>query len=77
MKYFRFCFTIAIAAIMMTACNNKKSPKNTDTALKDSTVTSTANSDTAKVAEADSTHSYRNDRGTDSVSAGKSVPIKP
>ncbi len=44
----------------------------------DSSAASTAvNEDTTAVEQADSTHSFRNDRGTDSVSAGKSVPSQP
>lgn len=77
MKHLRFCLILAIVPIMMAACNNKKNAQDTDTSLTDSMVTETAGRDTSKVAEADSTHSYRNDRGTDSVSVGKSLPIKP
>ncbi len=77
MKHLRFCLILAIVPMMMAACNHKKSTQAADTTLKDSLVTKTADRDTSGVAEADSTHSYRNDRGTDSVSVGKSVPIKP
>lgn len=32
--------------------------------------------DTTPVSQADSTHSFRNDRGTDSVTAGKPGPLQ-
>lgn len=77
MKHLKYCLILVIVPTVMAACNHKKSTQVADTTLKDSLVTATAERDTSDVAEADSTHSYRNDRGTDSVSAGKSVPIKP
>lgn len=77
-----FFLALAFAGIALAACNNNKSNTRADSSATDSSIvdsvgTNTLNKDTSAVDQADSTHSFRNDRGTDSVSAGKSVPAKP
>ncbi|WP_158797958.1 hypothetical protein [Pedobacter sp. L105] len=74
MKNNRTFVALILAGLAFGACSgNKKSTDHVDsTAAADSAV-----KDTTRVGAADSTHSFRNDRGTDSVSAGKSVPAKP
>ena len=72
---------LAVAGIAFGACSNSKTTSADSTAV-DTSITDTAlidssGKDTSDVKQADSTHSFRNDRGTDSVSSGKSVPAKP
>ena len=75
MKNIKLFTKLFIAMIVFASCGNTKTEQpGSDTSV---TMTDTAKTDTAVVAEADSTHSYRNDRGTDSVSAGKNIPAKP
>lgn len=67
---------IAVAGLGLQACGSGNKDKVTgDSASTTSVMTDSASDSTVK--PADSTHSFRNDRGTDSVSAGKSVPAKP
>jgi len=73
---------MAMAGMIFVACSgNKKETSGADSAatttMTDSTASDTASLSDTSVKPADSTHSFRNDRGTDSVSAGKSVPAKP
>lgn len=77
MKLNRFFLAMATAGIAMASCSNNKSTSGTDSSGNDGTVMDTTLTDTTTVGQADSTHSFRNDRGTDSVSAGKSIPAKP
>ena len=73
MKIKQLVLIAAFAGITLASCGGNTSEKvNADSAAADSTA-----ADTSMVKPADSTHSFRNDRGTDSVSAGKSVPGKP
>lgn len=75
MKNNKLFIGLFLAAIVFASCGNSKnehSVTDSSTMVKD-----TAQADTLAVAEADSTHSFRNDRGTDSVSAGKTIPAKP
>lgn len=78
MKYYKIGLAAALAGITLAACSPKKSDKTSDTLVTaDKTEAASKKLDSPKVAEADSTHSFRNDRGTDSVAAGKSIPVKP
>jgi hypothetical protein len=78
MKNNRIFIALAIVGMALAACsNNDKSGTTTDSLSADSSVTDTMSADTPAVKAADSTTSFRNDRGTDSVSSGKSVPAKP
>jgi outer membrane murein-binding lipoprotein Lpp len=78
MKNSRLFIAIAIAGMALGACsNNDKSGTNADNVALDSASVDTMSTDTPAVKAADSTTSFRNDRGTDSVSAGKSLPAKP
>jgi hypothetical protein len=81
MKHSKTFITLSLAGMFLIACsgNNKKksgSDSSTTSTMTDSTGGAMMRSDTS-VKPADSTHSFRNDRGTDSVSAGKSVPAQP
>jgi ABC-type oligopeptide transport system substrate-binding subunit len=74
----RILIALAIAGLALGACsNNDKSGTDSDSTAVESSVTDSISTDTPAVKAADSTTSFRNDRGTDSVSAGKSVPAKP
>lgn len=75
MKNNRIFTIVVLAGLTLGACSgNKKENAGADSSK--STLSDTAKADTS-VKPADSTHSFRNDRGTDSVSAGKSIPAKP
>lgn len=74
MKSNKIFIALALAALTFGACSGKKKEKLS--ADSSTTTNDTVNTDTS-VKQADSTRSFRNDRGTDSVSAGKSVPAKP
>lgn len=74
----KFLMVLAFAGIAAAACGGNKSSKDAaDTSAYNSSMTDSSGSDTSAVAPADSTHSFRNDRGTDSVSAGRGTPEKP
>jgi hypothetical protein len=78
MKNSKIFITLAFAGMVLTACSgNKKENSGSDSSVTDSTMTDTTMKGDSSVKPADSTHSFRNDRGTDSVSAGKSLPAKP
>ena len=75
MKNIKLFTGLLLSLSIFASCGNHKteqSGRDTSAAMTD-----TAKTDTAVVAEADSTHSFTNDRGTDSVSAGKTIPAKP
>ena len=82
MKHSKLFIAFTLAGMVLVACggNNKEKmgadSSSTSLMTDSNAVTDTLGSDTS-VKPADSTHSFRNDRGTDSVSAGKSVPAKP
>ena len=77
MKNNKIFIALILAGLAFGACSgNKKATSSADSSTV-SAATDSAVKDTTKVSAADSTHSFRNDRGTDSVSAGKSVPAKP
>jgi len=73
---------LAFAGMVFAACSgNQKETSGSDssaaTSMTDGTSTDTAVMADTSVKPADSTRSFRNDRGTDSVSAGKTIPAKP
>jgi len=82
MKKIKIFMLMIAATVALGACSGNKTEGDSDSStmgtMEDSTgmATDSLSSDTT-VKPADSTTSYRNDRGTDSVSAGKSVPQKP
>lgn len=81
MKNLLKIMSIALSVFLLAACGGGKSDSladSTGTGMADS-YTDSVHADTLPVSEADSAHSYRNDRGTDSVSAGayKGVPRNP
>lgn len=77
MKSNKIFIALALAGLTFSACSgNKKEHLNADSSTTTDAVNDSVNADTS-VKQADSTRSFRNDRGTDSVSAGKSVPAKP
>ena len=76
MRTNKFFIALAIAGMSLAACSNNNS-KTADSSAVSSSDMDTVATDTGAVKPADSTRSFRNDRGTDSVSAGKSVPAKP
>lgn len=78
MKNSRIFIALLIAAMASAACSNSKNDaSSSDSSTMGAAARDTVTQDTSAVKHADSTHSYRNDRGTDSVSAGKSIPSKP
>lgn len=80
MKFSKTLIIPALASLFFIACsgnNKEKLSADSSSAVTDSSLTDTTLSADSSVKPADSTHSFRNDRGTDSVSAGKSVPAKP
>lgn len=77
MKSNKIFIALALAALTFGACSGKKKEKlSADSSTTTNAVNDSVNTDTS-VKQADSTRSFRNDRGTDSVSAGKSIPAKP
>lgn len=81
MKNIKTLVALAFAGTVLAACggNSKEtsdSDTSTSTSMTDGTTADTTLADTS-VKPADSTRSFRNDRGTDSVSAGKTIPAKP
>jgi len=76
MRTNKLFIALAIAGMAFTACSNNKG-ENADSSAVSNSTTDTIATDTGAVKAADSTRSFRNDRGTDSVSAGKSIPSKP
>lgn len=77
MKNSKTLIALLVIAMAFGACSSNKKEQSASDSTMNSTGTDTMGSDTSAVKPADSTHSYRNDRGTDSVSAGKSIPSKP
>ena len=82
MKNSKTLLALALSGMFFVACSgNSKEASDTDSSatstMSDGTATDTATLSDTSVKPADSTRSFRNDRGTDSVSAGKSVPAKP
>jgi hypothetical protein len=82
MKNSKTLLALALSGMLFAACsgNNKEASDSDSSAtstMTDGTATDTAALSDTSVKPADSTRSFRNDRGTDSVSAGKSVPAKP
>lgn len=69
MKSKQIFATLIFVGMTLGACSGSKKGGAANDTL--------AGQDTSAVKPADSTHSFRNDRGTDSVSSGKSVPAKP
>jgi hypothetical protein len=59
------------------ACTNNQDKTGVDSTGVTEANVDTIGADTSAVKQADSTRSFRNDRGTDSVSAGKTVPSTP
>lgn len=68
---------LALTLLVLSACtgNNKKS-SSADSLKVQHKTTDTIVQDTSAVKQADSLHSYRNDRSTDSVAVGKNIPQK-
>jgi hypothetical protein len=82
MKNSKTLVALALTGMFFIACSgNNKEASDTDSSatstMTDGTATDTAVMADTSVKAADSTRSFRNDRGTDSVSAGKTVPAKP
>lgn len=78
MKNSKTFIALLLAGMAFGACsNNKNNSSSSDSSALAAKGRDTLSGDTSAVKPADSTHSYRNDRGTDSVSAGKSIPSKP
>jgi ABC-type glycerol-3-phosphate transport system substrate-binding protein len=77
MRTRKVLIALTVAGMAIGACSNNKSNTGADSTDVSTSTTDTIATDTGAVKAADSTHSFRNDRGTDSVSAGKSIPAKP
>jgi len=80
MRTSKLFLALVISGITLASCgnnNDKTGADSTSGTSADSRSTDTIATDTSAVKPADSTHSYRNDRGTDSVTAGKSIPAQP
>lgn len=77
MRTTKFFLALAIAGMALGACNSNNDKKGADSTEVSGAATDTIATDTGAVKAADSTRSFRNDRGTDSVSAGKSIPAQP
>lgn len=78
MKQNRIFIALAVTVMAFSACSgNKKEKLNADSSATSTTMSDSTQTDTTKVEPADSSRSFRNDRGTDSVTAGKTVPAKP
>ena len=76
MKNSKILIALSLAGMVLASCggNSKKNDADSSTTAATDTVSM---ADSGSVKPADSTRSFRNDRGTDSVSAGKSVPAQP
>lgn len=70
--------SVAFGVFLMAACGNGKTDESANTGTSES-LTDSIHTDTIPVSEADSSDSFRNDRGTDSVSnqVNKGVPRNP
>ena len=77
MRMSKLFLGLLIAGMAFSACSNNNDKTGADSAGVSGSATDTIATDTSAVKPADSTRSFRNDRGTDSVSAGTTVPSKP
>lgn len=77
MKNKGILFALAITLMAAAACRNAATKTSTDTTAVQQHHLDSLNKDTSAVKQADSLHSYRNDRSTDSVAVGKTIPAKP
>jgi len=77
MRKSKLFLALFIAGMALGACSNNQDKTGVDSTGVTEADTDTIAADTSAVKAADSTRSFRNDRGTDSVSAGKSVPATP
>ena len=77
MKNNKLLIIFTSAVLVLSACSgNSKKSSSADSSKVQHTSTDTIVQDTSAVKQADSLHSYRNDRSTDSVSVGKNIPQK-
>lgn len=75
MKNYKIFVALVIAILGFGACGtNSKDKLSADSAA---VLSDKPARDTPVVTPADSTHSVTNDRGTDSISVGTNVPLKP
>jgi len=77
MRTSKFFIALVVAGMALGACSSNNDKSGADSSTLSNDISDTVATDTSAVKAADSTRSFRNDRGTDSVSAGKSTPAKP
>lgn len=77
MKNNKLLIVLALTVFVLSACNsNSQKSSSADSSKVQHSATDTIVQDTSAVKQADSLHSYRNDRSTDSVAVGKNIPQK-
>lgn len=77
MKNNKLFIVLALSGLALGACNsNNKNSSSADSSKVQHSSKDTLVQDTSAVKQADSLHSYRNDRSTDSVAVGKNIPAK-
>ena len=77
MKQSKILIALSLAGMVLASCGGNTKKNDADSSGTASATDTVSIADSGSVKPADSTRSFRNDRGTDSVSAGKSVPAQP
>lgn len=73
----KILIVIAFAGIFGLGCNDNQNKQGAgDSSVVSQSSRDTLKVDTSNVKQADSIHSYRNDRSTDSIAVGKNIPLK-
>jgi len=77
MKNSKILIALSLAGMVLASCGGNSKKNDADSSTTAAATDTVSMADSGSVKPADSTRSFRNDRGTDSVSAGKSVPAQP
>jgi len=77
MKQSKIFIALSLAGMVLASCGGNSKKNDADSSAIGTATDTVSVADSGSVKPADSTRSFRNDRGTDSVSAGKSVPAQP
>ena len=77
MKQSKTLIALTLAGMVLASCGGSSKNNVADSTASSAATDTVSVADSGSVKPADSTRSFRNDRGTDSVSAGKSVPAQP
>jgi len=77
MKKSKILIALSLVGMVLASCGGNSKKNDADSSATAAATDTVSMADSGSVKPADSTRSFRNDRGTDSVSAGKSVPAQP